>query len=137
MFLVLYWVSFGVVTAVVCASSLCQDPTATVADDAVVGPHVVVGPGCVIESGARVQRSCLLGGAVVKAHAYVHSTIVGWNATVGRWVRCVCACVCVCGCVRVAVWLCGCVCGCVPQCVCISVCVCVCVCTHAWAGGVS
>jgi len=71
------------------ASNKCLiDPTATVADDAVVGPHVVVGPGCVIESGARVQRSCLLGGAVVKAHAYVHSTIVGWNATVGRWARC-------------------------------------------------
>lgn len=57
------------------------------APDAVLGPHVVVGAGCVVESGARIVRSALLDGSTVKAHAYVHSTIVGWNSSIGRWVR--------------------------------------------------
>ena len=62
-------------------------PTATVAPSAVLGPNVVVGPGCVVEEGVRLCRSTLLEGAVVKAHAYVESTIVGWKSSVGKWAR--------------------------------------------------
>lgn len=70
------------------SGNLCiVHPTATVAEDAVLGPHVVVGPGCVVESGARIERSCLLANSTVKKCAYVKSSIVGWGSTVGRWAR--------------------------------------------------
>jgi len=62
-------------------------PTATVAETAVLGPDVVVGPGCRVEEGARLLHSTLLEGSVVKAHAYVDMSIVGWKSTVGQWGR--------------------------------------------------
>lgn len=74
-------------TAVVDENLCLIDPTATVAEDAVLGPHVVIGPGVTVESGARIERSCLMAGATVRAHAYVKSSIIGWNSTVGRWAR--------------------------------------------------
>lgn len=63
------------------------DATAKVAASALLGPNVVIGPGCVVEDGARISRSTLLEGAVVKAHAYVSSSIVGWSSTIGKWAR--------------------------------------------------
>ncbi|KNC52207.1 mannose-1-phosphate guanyltransferase beta [Thecamonas trahens ATCC 50062] len=62
-------------------------PDAVVDETALVGPNVVIGPGCSIGAGARVQRTTLLAGAKVKAHAWVKSSIIGWNSTVGRWAR--------------------------------------------------
>ena len=61
--------------------------TARVAPGALLGPNVVVGPGCVVEDGARIVRSTLLQGTVVRAHALVSSSIIGWSSTVGRWAR--------------------------------------------------
>jgi len=62
-------------------------PTAKVSPSAHLGPFVVVGPGCIVEDGARVLRSTLLEGSVVKAHAFVESSIVGWKSSVGKWAR--------------------------------------------------
>jgi len=62
-------------------------PSAQVSPDAVLGPDVVVGPNVVIGAGARIQRSTLMDGARVKEHAWVNSTIVGWESTVGKWTR--------------------------------------------------
>lgn len=59
------------------------DPSAKVAADAILGPDVVVGPNVVIESGARVQRTTLLGGATVRAHACVSSSLIGWSSVIG------------------------------------------------------
>jgi mannose-1-phosphate guanylyltransferase len=63
------------------------DPTATVDPSAVIGPNVVIGPGVVIGKGVRLQRCVIMEGARVKDHAWIQSSIVGWNSTVGRWVR--------------------------------------------------
>lgn len=63
------------------------DPTAQIDPSAVIGPNVVIGPRCIIGKGARLQRCAILEGSRVKDHAWIHSSIVGWNSTVGRWVR--------------------------------------------------
>ncbi|KAI5309289.1 mannose-1-phosphate guanyltransferase [Ascosphaera atra] len=41
----------------------------------------------VIGDGVRLQRCVLLENAKVKEHAWIKSTIVGWNSVVGRWAR--------------------------------------------------
>lgn len=63
------------------------DPTATVHASAVLGPDVVIGPGAVVGAGARIKRSTVMDGAKVLDCAWVNSTIVGWQSTVGRWTR--------------------------------------------------
>jgi mannose-1-phosphate guanylyltransferase len=62
-------------------------PSATVSPNALIGPNAVIGPNCVVEEGARVVRSTLLEGTVVRAHALVSGSIIGWRSTVGRWGR--------------------------------------------------
>ena len=61
--------------------------SASVSPLAVVGPNAVIGPNCVVEDGARIVRSTLLEGTVVRAHALVSGSIIGWRSTVGRWGR--------------------------------------------------
>lgn len=63
------------------------DPTAKVGRNCRIGPNVTVGPGVVIGDGVRLQRSVVLQGSRIKDHAWVKSTIVGWNSTVGKWAR--------------------------------------------------
>ena len=38
-------------------------------------------------TGSRVQRSAIFDSVGVKAHAWLHSAIIGWKSTVGAWVR--------------------------------------------------
>jgi NDP-sugar pyrophosphorylase family protein len=52
----------------------------------VIGPNVTVGPSCTVEDGVRLNNCALLEGAAVKANSWVHSSIVGWNSTIGQWV---------------------------------------------------
>ena len=63
------------------------DPTAVIGKGCRIGPNVTIGPGVVIGDGVRLQRCVLLRGSKVKDHAWIKSTIVGWNSTVGRWAR--------------------------------------------------
>lgn len=63
------------------------DPSATIDPSAVIGPNVVVGPRCVIGAGVRLQRCVIMEGARVKDHAWIKSSIIGWNSSVGRWAR--------------------------------------------------
>lgn len=63
------------------------DPTAKVGRNCRIGPNVTIGPGVVIGDGVRLQRSVVLQGSRIKDHAWVKSTIVGWNSTVGKWAR--------------------------------------------------
>ena len=63
------------------------DPTAKIGKNCKIGPNVVIGPGCVIGDGVRLQRCVLLSNSKIKEHAWVKSTIVGWNSVVGRWAR--------------------------------------------------
>ncbi|KAH7175559.1 nucleotide-diphospho-sugar transferase [Dactylonectria macrodidyma] len=62
-------------------------PTAKIGKNCRIGPNVTIGPNVVIGDGVRLQRCVLLRSSKVKDHAWVKSTIVGWNSTVGRWAR--------------------------------------------------
>lgn len=63
------------------------DPSAKIGKNCKIGPNVVVGPNVEVGEGVRLQRSVLLKNCKIKEHAWVKSTIVGWNSTVGRWAR--------------------------------------------------
>lgn len=63
------------------------DPSAKIGKNCRIGPNVTIGPGVVIGDGVRLQRCVILSGSKVKDHAWVKSTIVGWNSSVGKWAR--------------------------------------------------
>lgn len=63
------------------------DPSAKIGKNCRIGPNVTIGPNVIIGDGVRLQRCVLLAGSKVKDHAWVKSTIVGWNSTIGRWAR--------------------------------------------------
>lgn len=63
------------------------DPSAKIGKNCRIGPNVTIGPNVVIGDGVRLQRSVLLAGCKVKDHAWVKSTIVGWNSSIGKWAR--------------------------------------------------
>ncbi|KAF1326186.1 Mannose-1-phosphate guanyltransferase beta, partial [Globisporangium splendens] len=63
------------------------DPTAVIGEGCLIGPNVVIGPGCVIEDGVRLSRTTLLRGVTVRANSWIHSSIIGWGSTIGRWCR--------------------------------------------------
>jgi len=63
------------------------DKTAKIGQHCVIGPNVTIGPNCVIEDGVRLSETAVLEGATVKSNSWVHKSIIGWQSTVGRWVR--------------------------------------------------
>jgi mannose-1-phosphate guanylyltransferase len=63
------------------------DPSAKIGKNCRIGPNVTIGPDVVVGDGVRLQRCVLLAGSKVKDHAWVKSTIVGWNSIVGKWAR--------------------------------------------------
>ncbi|KAI9741216.1 MAG: mannose-1-phosphate guanyltransferase [Cirrosporium novae-zelandiae] len=63
------------------------DPSAKIGKNCRIGPNVTIGPNVVVGDGVRLQRCVLLAGSKVKDHAWIKSTIVGWNSTVGKWAR--------------------------------------------------
>lgn len=67
--------------------SVVVDETAVIGEGCLIGPNVVVGPNCVIESGVRLSRTTLLRGVTVRANTWIHSSIIGWGSTIGRWCR--------------------------------------------------
>jgi mannose-1-phosphate guanylyltransferase len=62
-------------------------PTAKIGKNCRIGPNVTIGPGVVIGDGVRLQRCVLLQNSKVKDHAWIKSSIVGWNSSIGRWAR--------------------------------------------------
>eukprot|EP01147_Barroeca_monosierra_P002393 gene2393-5340_t len=80
---ILSWVDF------LCASLTLsfQHPTAKIGAGCKIGPHVVVGPNAFVQEGCRIQRSAIFDSVEVKAHAWIHSTIIGWKSSVGAWAR--------------------------------------------------
>ena len=74
-------------TKYVYGGNVMVDPSAKIGENCRIGPNVTIGPNVVIGDGVRIQRSVLLAGSKVKDHAWVKSTIVGWNSTIGRWAR--------------------------------------------------
>jgi mannose-1-phosphate guanylyltransferase len=63
------------------------DPSAKIGKNCRIGPNVTIGPDVVVGDGVRLQRCVLLSGSKVKDHAWIKSTIVGWNSSVGKWAR--------------------------------------------------
>lgn len=63
------------------------DPTAKIGKNCKIGPNVVIGPGVVVGDGVRLTRTAVLEGSNIKDHAWIHSSIIGWHSTVGRWAR--------------------------------------------------
>jgi mannose-1-phosphate guanylyltransferase len=63
------------------------DPSAKIGKNCRIGPNVTIGPNVVIGDGVRLQRCVILKNSRIKDHAWVKSTIVGWNSTVGKWAR--------------------------------------------------
>lgn len=63
------------------------DPSAKIGKNCRIGPNVTIGPKVVIGDGVRLQRCVLLENSKVKDHAWIKSTIVGWNSSVGKWAR--------------------------------------------------
>jgi mannose-1-phosphate guanylyltransferase len=63
------------------------DPSAKIGKNCRIGPNVTIGPDVVVGDGVRLQRCVLMSGVKVKDHAWVKSTIVGWNSSVGKWAR--------------------------------------------------
>lgn len=64
-----------------------QHPSAKIGPGCRIGPNVTIGPDVVVEEGACIKRSTILKGAVVKSHSWLSSCIIGWNCSVGKWVR--------------------------------------------------
>ncbi|KAL8999962.1 MAG: hypothetical protein Q9188_005785 [Gyalolechia gomerana] len=63
------------------------DPSVKIGKNCRIGPNVTIGPNVIVGDGVRLQRTVLLAGSKVKDHAWVKSTIVGWNSVIGRWAR--------------------------------------------------
>eukprot|EP01104_Vermistella_antarctica_P003288 TRINITY_DN1345_c0_g1_i1.p1 TRINITY_DN1345_c0_g1~~TRINITY_DN1345_c0_g1_i1.p1 ORF type:complete len:362 (-),score=128.45 TRINITY_DN1345_c0_g1_i1:741-1826(-) len=63
------------------------DPTAKIGKDCVIGPNVSIGPGVIIEDGVRLRDVAVLKGATIRSNTWLNKTIVGWQSSVGRWVR--------------------------------------------------
>jgi mannose-1-phosphate guanylyltransferase len=53
------------------------DPSAEVAESAVLGPRVVIGPRCTVEAGAEARESVLLEGCSIGAGAKLNGSILG------------------------------------------------------------
>jgi len=62
-------------------------PTAKIGKNCRIGPNVTIGPNVIVGDGVRIQRSVILENSKVKDHAWVKSTICGWNSSIGRWAR--------------------------------------------------
>ncbi len=63
------------------------DPSAKIGKNCRIGPNVTIGPNVVVGDGVRLQRCVLLANCRVKDHAWIKSTIVGWNSSIGKWAR--------------------------------------------------
>jgi mannose-1-phosphate guanylyltransferase len=74
-------------TSYVHGGNVLIDPSAKIGRNCRIGPNVTIGPDVVIGDGVRLQRCVILQGSKIKDHAWIKSTIVGWNSSVGKWAR--------------------------------------------------
>eukprot|EP01126_Amoeba_proteus_P050838 TRINITY_DN603_c0_g1_i2.p1 TRINITY_DN603_c0_g1~~TRINITY_DN603_c0_g1_i2.p1 ORF type:complete len:162 (+),score=31.66 TRINITY_DN603_c0_g1_i2:799-1284(+) len=63
------------------------DPTARIGKGCLIGPYVTIGPNVVIGDGVRLRRTTILSGVRVSNNSWIDSCILGWESTVGKWVR--------------------------------------------------
>lgn len=48
---------------------------------------MVIGAKCKIGAGVRISNSTIFWGTVVKPHTLIQGSIIGWQNTIGSWVR--------------------------------------------------
>lgn len=63
------------------------DKSAKISPSAVIGPNVCIGENCVVEDGVRLQNVVMLKGSKIKQFTWITNSIIGWNSSVGKWVR--------------------------------------------------
>ncbi|KYR03039.1 mannose-1-phosphate guanylyltransferase [Tieghemostelium lacteum] len=63
------------------------DPTSVIKPGCLIGPNVTIGPNCVIEEGSRLINTTVLEGTTIGKNSWIKSSIIGWNSTIGKWVR--------------------------------------------------
>lgn len=61
--------------------------SAKVDPSAVLGPNVVVGAECNIGPGSKIYDSTILPRTVVQGYSLIQGSIIGWQNTIGKWVR--------------------------------------------------
>jgi len=67
--------------------SVLVDKTARIGKGCLIGPNVTIGPNCVIEDGVRLKNTVILAGTSIGANTWINQSIIGWNCSVGKWVR--------------------------------------------------
>lgn len=63
------------------------DCTASIGKDCEIGPNVIIGPGVTIDDGVRIKKCTILSNSRIKSHSWLENCIIGWNCTIGKWVR--------------------------------------------------
>jgi mannose-1-phosphate guanylyltransferase len=63
------------------------DPSAKIGRGSVIGPNVTIGANVVIGEGVKIARTAVFEGAKIRSHSWISSSIIGWRASVGSWVR--------------------------------------------------
>lgn len=63
------------------------DESAVIGEGCLIGPNVTIGPNSVINEGARLANTTILEGVTIGANSWVKSSIIGWQSSVGKWVR--------------------------------------------------
>jgi len=68
-------------------SPVLVDPSAKIGENCVIGPNVTIGPNCVIEDGVRLRDTTILEGSTIRSNSWINRCIIGWQSSVGKWVR--------------------------------------------------
>lgn len=63
------------------------DPTSRIGDGSLLGPNVTIDSGVEIGRGCRLRNCALMRGVKIDDFSWVDSSIIGWQSTVGKWVR--------------------------------------------------
>jgi len=63
------------------------DESAVIGEGCLIGPNVTIGPNSVIHEGVRLTNTTVLEGVTIGANSWVKSSIIGWQSSLGKWVR--------------------------------------------------
>lgn len=63
------------------------DESAVIGEGCLIGPNVTIGPNSVINAGVRLANTTILEGVTIGANSWIKSSIIGWQSSVGKWVR--------------------------------------------------
>lgn len=62
-------------------------PTAKIGAGSFIGPDVCIGENSVIAPGCRLSNACVMNDSTIGTNSWVNSSIIGWDCSVGKWVR--------------------------------------------------